>query len=74
LKRIEFKDWRIDTMSGQIEPLLAEVEKRLRPGNAVLKAVPAVEITTMFSASTATATYTSGGALEINDLPNQRLR
>jgi hypothetical protein len=25
-KRIQFKDWRIDTMIEQIEPLLAEVE------------------------------------------------
>jgi hypothetical protein len=57
-KRIEFKDWRIDTMTSQIEPLLTEVEKHLRPGNAVLLRVPAVTVQDVFSASTATATIT----------------
>jgi hypothetical protein len=71
-KRIEFKNWRIDTMNGQIEPLLMEVEKNLRPGNAILKAMPAFEISTMFSASTATATITTAAALDLDSFLKKR--
>jgi hypothetical protein len=64
-RRIEPKDWPLAVMTKQIEPLLAEIEKHLRPGNAILNAVPAVEIMTLFSASTATATSTTAAALDI---------
>ncbi len=62
-KRVEPKDWPVGAMTKQIEPLLAEVEKHLRPGNGILKPVPAVDASSMFSASTATATITSAAAM-----------
>jgi hypothetical protein len=46
-------------MNEQIEPLLAEVAKHLRPGNGILKPVPAVEFFGPFSASTTVATITA---------------
>jgi hypothetical protein len=60
-KRIECKDWRIDTMSNAIEPLLEEVEHRLRPSSWVAP-VPAVPIQGYFAASSTTATITSAAA------------
>ncbi len=39
MKRIEFKDWQIDTMTAEIEPLLAEVERHLRSSAGILKDV-----------------------------------
>jgi hypothetical protein len=62
-KRVEPKDWPVGAMTKQIEPLLAEVEKHLRPGNGMLKPVPAVDPSSMFSASTATATITPAAAM-----------
>lgn len=65
-KRVEPKDWHLAVMTKQIEPLLAEVEKHLRPGNAILKPVAPVEIMSTFSASTATATITPAALLDFN--------
>lgn len=58
-KRIDPKNWPIAAMSEQIEPLLAEVETHLRPGNGILPALPAVEFLGPFSASTTVATITA---------------
>ncbi len=63
-KRIDFKEWRIDTMSEQIEPLLAAVEPHLRPGVQILPPVRIVEFQGPFSASTATATITATAAVD----------
>lgn len=58
-KRIDPKNWPISMMNEQIEPLLTEVEKHLRPGNAILTAVLPVEFLGPFSASTTVATITA---------------
>jgi len=65
-KRIQFKDWRIDTMTEQIEPLLAEVEKHLRSGKQILEPVKAVKVQGPFSASTATVTITASAAMDLD--------
>src|SRR5271154_1317342 len=38
-QRIQMKEWRIDEMVNEIEPLLAEVENALKPTNTLLKAI-----------------------------------
>ena len=58
-KRVETKDWRIDTMIGEIEPLLAEVEKYLGPANGILSGVHAIGVLDPLSASTTVGTFTS---------------
>ena len=58
-KRVDFKHWRIDTMCERIEPLLAEVEKHLKPTARMLKPMKPAEFGGPFSASTATVTMTA---------------
>jgi hypothetical protein len=62
-KRTDFKEWRIDRMVEQIEPLLAGVEPHLRPSGQILSPVAPVNFVSSFSASTATVTTTAGGTL-----------
>jgi len=58
-KRIDAKDWPIDEMVNEIEPLLSQVEKVLQPTNQLLGAVHGVPILSAHSASTAVATSTA---------------
>jgi hypothetical protein len=57
-KRIDFKEWRIDTMSKQIEPLLWQVEQCLGQRVRILKPAKAVEFQESHAASTTTLTIT----------------
>jgi hypothetical protein len=58
-KRIEPIDWYIDTMTEEIEPLLAKIEKHLPPPNEILKRAPPVRFGSPFPASTTVATITA---------------
>lgn len=58
-QRIEPRDWDIDRMTGQIEPLLAEIEKRLPLTNETLKREPPARFAGPFPASVTTATITA---------------
>jgi hypothetical protein len=58
-QRVQLKDWLIDEMNNEIEPLLGQIDKVLQPTNQLLEAVPAVQIWTAHSASTAVATSTA---------------
>jgi hypothetical protein len=59
-KRIEPKDWGLHKMLEDIDPLLAEVEKHLRPyAKAMLTTVQAVHVIETFSASTTVMTATA---------------
>jgi hypothetical protein len=58
-RRIESRDWPIDTMVEQIEPLLTEIEKHLSLTSDILKAELAVKFPGPFPASATVATITS---------------
>jgi hypothetical protein len=60
-KRIDFKNWEIDTMISDIEPVLVEIEKCLRSSaaNRIVRAVPPVQVLEPLSASTTVATITA---------------
>jgi hypothetical protein len=59
-KRIDPKNWPISVMNGQIEPLLAELEKHIpRPLKRVLDPAPAVTLLEPHSGSTSTYTLTA---------------
>jgi hypothetical protein len=58
-QRIQVKDWLIDEMNNEIEPLLSQIEQVLQPTNELLQAVPAVQIWTPHAASTAVHTCTA---------------
>ena len=64
-KRIDVKDWQIDVMVKEIEPLLADVEKALKPTNTLLGQIGAVPILGAHSASTATGTSTAVVAIPL---------
>jgi hypothetical protein len=56
LQRIVFKQWDIPTMCQEIEPLINEVEPRLKGSPEFQKVVPEAVFLKQFSASTAIAT------------------
>jgi hypothetical protein len=58
-QRVQLKDWLIDEMNNEIEPLLSQVGQALQSTNQLLEAVPAVQIWVAHSASTAVATCTA---------------
>jgi len=58
MKRIDFKEWRIDTMVAEIDPLMRGIEPFLRGSPEFQEAVPEFVIFKQFSASTAIATIT----------------
>jgi hypothetical protein len=58
-QRVQAKDWLIDEMNNEIEPLLSQIGQALQPTNQLLEAVPAVQILTPHTASTAVATPTA---------------
>jgi len=58
-KRIEEKHWLIHEMVNEIEPLLAEVEKALKPSNTLLEVIRPMRILGFHSASTMVATSTA---------------
>jgi len=72
-KRTDSKDWRIDEMSKQIEPLLKAVEGHLRAEKRpFLKPVGPVEFSGPFAASTTVATHTAVLPVRVegsNDVP-----
>jgi hypothetical protein len=67
MKRVDFKEWHVDVMAKQIEPLLTELEKHLRLASPVVEPVRPPEIWTPLSASTATVTITSAAAIPMPD-------
>jgi hypothetical protein len=54
--RVDPKDWKIDEMMKEIEPLLDKVERALLPYPTELDQIPKVIITTMLNASTMSGT------------------
>jgi hypothetical protein len=67
-KRIEPKDWHLDKMLKEIDPLLAQVEEYLRPySGAKLKPEEPIMIFGTHSASTSVATETAAAAMKIED-------
>jgi hypothetical protein len=58
-KRIDAKDWQIDEMVNEIEPLLREIEKAVKPTNNLLEGIRAVPAMVAHSASTTVATSTA---------------
>jgi hypothetical protein len=65
-RRIEPKDWGVGKMLQDINPLVAEVEKCLRPhAEAALPAVQQTNVITTMSASTAVVTITASAAVQI---------
>ncbi len=62
-KRVDFKKWRVDTMSQEIEVLVTRVERYLRPGNQILPPAAAAKFDDQFSASTTVATHIAVSAV-----------
>lgn len=58
-QRIDAKDWQIDEMVNEIEPLLSEVDMVIKPTNTLLEAIRPMFVLGPHSASTAVATATA---------------
>jgi hypothetical protein len=58
-QRVQLKDWPIDEMNNEIEPLLSQLETVLVPTNPDLAPVPAMPVMAAHSASTAVCTATA---------------
>ena len=70
-KRIDFKNWEVSTMYGEIEPLLSEMDKHLGPETAILIPVPAVAMLGELSASSTVGTFTVAQVLYTEPPPRK---